>query len=280
MSTAAHPSKRAFSSDPVGKELLAQARAAGVIARFTVLEAWRSRWLLASLVAIAVVAGASLFARELALVERAALTLAVAAPLLRLTAVFLVAVFATVLVVRELGDRTIELLIGAPVARSTWVLGKWAGLAAIAVLTATLAAVPLIWFASPAALAGWWATLAAELVLVCGFALLISISFAQVAVSILAMTAFYLVSRMIGVVLLLQKNLPLEVPGALDAIGGGLIRALDLSLPRLDLFARTAWLLEGGAPATSALWACATQFLLYGVLLAVVGCLDFGRRHV
>ncbi len=256
------------------------AGATRVIAWFTVIEALRGRWALAAFAALGLAAGAMAFAAQMAVIDRATVALAIGAPLLRLACVLLVGVFGVTLVVRELSERTVDLTLAAPVSRGAWLAGKWAGVAAVAMATALLAAVALAPLAEPAALAVWTASLALETALVAALAIVVSVSLAQVPIALLALGAFYALARVIGVLLLLQERAPLEVHGAVDRAAGAVLQALAHALPRLDLFTRTEWLLAAGVPPMAELGPVLAQAVLYGALLAVVGAIDFGRRDV
>lgn len=85
------------------------------LARFTLLEAWRSRWPAAVVLLAASVAGVVSFGGAMALTEQREVGLALAAPLARLAAVLVVAAFSVALLARELNDGSIDLVLSAPV---------------------------------------------------------------------------------------------------------------------------------------------------------------------
>jgi len=269
-----------FPAAPSRHESARALRVAVGIARFTVLEAWRSRWAAAAVLLAAAVAGVLLFSGALALTERAAVGLALAAPLARLAAVLVLAAFAITALVRELGDGSIDLVLAAPLSRLTWIAGRWLGLCGVALGTACAAALPLALQAPPAALVGWAASLWLELTLVAGVAMLLSISFAQVPAALLALLAFYAMSRLVGVLMLLAGRAPLEAPAFLGMLGDGLLTVLGHLLPRLDLFTRTDWLLPDAAGAAAAHGGLAAlQLAIWIVLVPAVGWLDLRARR-
>jgi ABC-type transport system involved in multi-copper enzyme maturation permease subunit len=248
------------------------------LARFTVLEAWRSRWLAAAMLMAGAVGAVMLFTGEMALTEQGSVALSLAAPLARLAAVLLVATFAVSVLARELNDGSIELVLSAPVSRLTWVFGRWMGLAGVALGTAVAAALPLALQAPPAALVAWTVSLWLELCLVAGVALLLAISFAQVPAALLSLLAFYAMARLAGVLVLLNSRAPLEAPAVVAQLGDLLLGMLAHLLPRLDLFTRTDWLL-GGAGAPAGLGLGAVQLALWLVLVPAVAWLDFAKRR-
>jgi len=248
------------------------------LAGFTMLEAWRSRWLAAAALLAGAVAAVMLFTGEMALTEPGAVALSLAAPLARLAAVLMIATFAVSALARELNDGSIELVLSAPVSRLTWVFGRWLGLAGVALGTALAAALPLALQAPPLALAAWAVSLWLELCLVAGVALLLAISFAQVPAALLSLLAFYAMARLVGVLMLLNSRAPLEAPALLAQLGDLLLGTLGHLLPRLDLFTRTDWLL-GGAGAPAGLGLGAIQVALWLALVPAVAWLDFAKRR-
>ena len=101
------------------------------IARYTLLEALRSRlpWLFV-LVACAC-AGLAGFLQQLALTESGAVQTSLLAAALRLASVFLLATFIITSMAREAADRGLELLLALPMPRAAYLLGKLLGYAAL-----------------------------------------------------------------------------------------------------------------------------------------------------
>jgi hypothetical protein len=250
------------------------------IARFTILEAWRSRWPAAAALLAAAVAGVLLFSGALALTERAAVGLSLAAPLARLAAVLVLAAFAVTVLVRELADGSFDLVLAAPLSRLTWLAGRWLGLCGVALGTACAAALPLALQAPPQAVLAWAASLWLELVLVAGVAMLLAISFAQVPAALLGLLAFYAMSRLVGVLMLLAGRAPLEAPAFVGVVGDALLALLGHLLPRLDLFTRTEWLLaEDMTQAAAGGALAALQLAIWIAIVPAVGWLDLRERR-
>jgi hypothetical protein len=252
-------------------------RAIATVARDTLLEALRGRWLwmgVASAVAVAVVAG---FAQALALTEAHSVGLSFAAPLARLLAVLLVTLGAATSVVREQSERTLLIALAAPMSRTTWLAGKYLGLATMGGLTALLLAVPVAGFgADGAATAAWIFSLALELALVAAVALAVAMAVPQIPPAVCAVLAFYVLARDGNLLLLLAQRA--EDYSAWSA-AGPLVQAIALLLPRLDLFTRTDWLL-GTAPSPAALGLVAAHAATYCLLSLSAAALDLRRRRL
>jgi len=243
------------------------------IARDTLLEALRGRWLWLSTAALAAIITIALMARALALTETDALTLAVVAPLGRLFAVLIVVLSTVAGVVRERSDRTLLLALAAPVGRGTWLGAKALGFSGIAAATGLLLALPVLALDPGMAAAAWTGSLMLELVVLAIVTLAIASVLGQVAPAAGAALAFYVLARVLHVVLLLgaraqdYSDLGLLAP---------LVRLIGAIIPRLDLFTRTEWLL-GLPPDTTALALLLGQALLYAALALSAALIDLRR---
>jgi len=251
-------------------------RALRTVVHDTLLEAIRGRWIWMSVLGALCAAGIAVFARSLALTEEHALGLAFAAPVARILAVLIVALSAIVSVSREQADRTLLLALAAPMSRTLWVAGKAVGLGVIALVTAAILTLPVLAFGPPpAALLAWAASLALELAVVACVSLAIAIVLTQVPPAVCAVLAFYVLARDLHVVqLLAQRAADYSELGP----AGPVVQAVSLLFPRLDLFARTEWLL--GTPlVASDLAIVAAQALVYGLLALCVASLDLRRAQ-
>lgn len=251
----------------------AAVRAAIAIARNTVREGLRARLPLVWLALAGGLLGLQSFVSALAMIDGSAVVLSLAAPVARLAAVIVTAVFVIAPLARELGERGTEIVFSAPIPRASWALGRIAGHAALAAGTALAATLPLLLHAEAAPLARWGLTLAGECALVAALASLVTFSLERLPLSLLAVLAFYACARLIGVIEMIQKTRASE--GAIDAFIG----TLALVLPRFDLNARTAWLVDPGAAAPGALLAALLQTALYGAIVLVAASLDVERRR-
>jgi len=256
--------------------LAARHRALRTIARDTIREALRGRWFWLVASATLLVSGAAVFARSLALTETHAVTLAFAAPLARLAGVLIVVLTTVASVVREKNDGTLLLALAAPVSRASWLAGKALGFALLAAATALLLALPVLATASPGAALAWTLSFVLELILIATVSLAIARVLGQIASAVSATIAFYVLGRLLHVVLLLGEraqnysNLESLAPVA---------RLLRIVVPRLDLFTRTDWLLDG-APTWASLGEVAAQTLLFALLALVAAIIDLRRAHL
>ena len=248
------------------------------IARYTLLEALRSRLLWLFVLAACGAVGLSGFLQQLALTESRAVQAALLAAGLRLASVFLLATFIITSMAREAADKGLELLLALPMPRAAYLLGKLAGYGALAAIPALLFGALMLPFAAPAQGALWGLSLLGELWIVAAFSLLCAASLQQALPALAAAGGFYVLARSVGSLQLLAHG-----PGAGHAwpqqAMAGAIDLLVLLLPRLDDFTRTHWLLYASGD-LHALAGVAVQTAIYVTLLAASALCDFYRRNI
>jgi ABC-type Na+ efflux pump permease subunit len=239
------------------------------IAAATVLEAVRARvgWLLV-LAALAGF-GFAAFIGALTLTETRQVQAVLLAAVRRIVLVLVVAAFATASVAREASDRLRDLLFALPHPRLHYLAGKWAGLATVASAGALVVTLPLLPFAPAGQCMLWGATLACEAGVVAAFALFAAGGRAGQVAPLAATVAFYALARAVG---------SMELLAGQGGAATTCTHALALLLPRLDAFARGAWLTEGGGDAR-ALALCVGQGALYVLLLGAAANVDLQRRE-
>ena len=253
-------------------------RATATVARYVLVEAWRSSlpWLAAACV-LATLAFSG-FLSQVAITEAASLQASVSAALLRACAIFLLAAHIASSVVREANDKGLELALALPISRPSWYVGKLLGFACAGALIAVLFAAPLLVWTKPADLAAWWLALAVETALVAAAALFFASALGQMVSAIAATMGLYLLARSISAIQAIASS-----PLAGDSAGGQAARwAVDsfaLLLPHLDAVTRGDWLLYGAPPAAEVATALAGP-AIYFLLLTAAGLFDFSRRNL
>jgi len=253
-------------------------RATATVARYVLVEAWRSSlpWLAAAcLFATLALAG---FLSQVAITEASSLQASVSAALLRACAIFLVAAHVASSMVREANDKGLELALALPISRPSWYLGKLLGFTCVSALIAALFAAPLLSWAKPADLAAWWLALAAETALVAAAALFFASALGQTVSAIAATAGFYLLARSVSAIQAIAGS-------SLAGEGGGahaarsVVDAFALLLPHLDAVARGDWLLYG-APPPAELATALAGLAIYFLLLTAAGLFDISRRNL
>lgn len=253
-------------------------RPAATIARYTVLEALHNRllWVTAALALAAL--GVAGFLNEVALTEGRALQAALLAAALRLAGAFIVATVVVTSIVREANDKGMELLLGLPMPRAAWLLGKLAGFGVVALLPAALFGALAMLAAPTGGGAPWALSFLFELWIVAAFSLLCVLSFSQVLPALAATAAFYVLARAIGSLQIIGAAQAAEPSSGQRAIGA-VLDLIGALLPHLDRFARTDWLLYQGADAQQLL-ANLAQTAICVALLAAAALFDLYRKNL
>jgi ABC-type Na+ efflux pump permease subunit len=233
-------------------------------------------WLAAACVAVALSLGA--FLSQLALTESQALQTAIVAALLRASAVFLIATQVISSTVRETDDKVLEMMLALPLARALHYAGRLAGFAIGAVVLAALFSLALAFWVPPSALVPWGVSLALELILVAAAALFFAMTLTRLLPAIAALAGLYLLGRSMTAIQAIASG-PLADTTLAGRAARAAVDAVALVLPRLDLAARTEWLLYG-APAGTAFWTAQAGLVVYIALLAAAGLFDFQRRSL
>jgi ABC-type transport system involved in multi-copper enzyme maturation permease subunit len=244
------------------------------IARYTLLEALRTRLPVLVLATLLALLAASFFVESIAITEGARFQTAFYAAGVRLAAVFITAMVVLVSITREFNDKGLDVLLALDLPRSHYVLGKLAGFLGIA----AAAAVPLAWSAVPQAALQWAISLAVELAIVAALALFCVITFSQLTPAASFVLAFYLLARSITAIRLMGAN-PLSGADTLShQVIQIVVESLALVTPALDAWTRTAWLVDQPA-AWSAVLQLSGLSALYVALLVAATMFDFYRKN-
>ncbi len=248
------------------------------ICRYTALEAIRTRVPATALLTLAVLLGASLFIRELAVTETSRFQIGFYAAAARLCAVFIASLYVLASISREFSDKGLEVLLALDVPRSHYICGKLAGFTLTAGAIAVVLSLPL-WVLAPAAAWMWTASLAIELALMTALSLFCIVTFSQLLPAAGFVAAFYLLARSVTAMRLMSAN-PVAGQDTLShQVTRGLVDGLGYLMPALDRWTDTAWLVNA-APEPSVLLAIVAQGTIYIGLLAAATLFDFYRRSL
>ncbi|MGH8727969.1 MAG: ABC transporter permease [Burkholderiales bacterium] len=248
------------------------------IARYTLLEAARTRlpWLVLAAILIAFLA--SLFAREIAITESARMQTALYAASLRLASVFIIGLYVMTSMIREFNDKGLELVLSLDLPRGVYVLGKFIGFALIGTLIALAISFPLGFLAGWHETLWWMISLALELSIVVALSLFCVVTFNHIMPAASFLFAFYALSRSMEAIQLIASASPIAEAGVLhDAISFA-VDAIALVLPNLDAFSETAWLVNDSFDA-KAFGDVVVQSAVYVSLLLSAALFDLYRRN-
>jgi Cu-processing system permease protein len=249
------------------------------LARFTLLEAWRTRLFWLFVIALVLVFAAAYFVQQLAITESTRMQIAFAAAASRLVSVFVLSLYILTCLVREFNDKGLELTLSFDLRRADYIAGRLLGFVLIALAMALLAGLPQMMLAPLPAALQWSCSLALELVIVAALSLFCILTFTQLMPAASFVAGFYLLSRAMSAIRLISATPILEDKTLSHQAMAWLIDALALVLPALDRFTQSAWLVDGAA-GWPAVGICAVQATLYTALLVAAAMFDFYRRNL
>lgn len=247
------------------------------IARFTVLEAWRTRFIASIIVIGIAISLLSVFVGQLAIIESRETQVIVASALLRVFSVLALIVFVVSMLIREQQDKGIEWLLAMPMSRGEYFCGRMLGFTAIAFIMCAIAFVVLSPIAPILWLGHWLITFAFELVIVAGFSTFCAFGLKQTPVAVMAALAFYAMARVIDSILLMVKTPLLPASGWSSELTH-IVQAIALVLPDFSNYTQSEWLAYGPSDDLS-LIALAFHGLLYLTLLASAALIDLYRKN-
>jgi ABC-type transport system involved in multi-copper enzyme maturation permease subunit len=250
-----------------------------IIARFTLLEAVRTRLPLVTLAIMALLFLGGLFVQHISVTETARMQTGFLAAALRLSLVFILSLHVAASMVREFNDKGVELLLSLDLPRAGYYLGRFLGFAGIALALALAAGGLLFTVVHSTAVAWWTASLAFELTLVAALALFCVITFVQIMPAISFVVAFYLLARGISAVRLLAASPLLSPAEWSNRAVAWLVDGLAWLLPDLGRFTPTSWLVDQ-SPDFAAVGSLALQSLIYGAVLVCAGLYDLYRKSL
>jgi len=249
-----------------------------IISRFTVIESLRNRLLLLSFLVIAISFAMVEFVGDLAITEHRVTQAAILAAFLRMSAVVMVTLFVVSSTVRELHDKTLEMILAMPIRRGTYYVGKLIGYFYIAALVAVIFAALLLLYADAEQVAIWMISLFFELVLVVALSLVMLFTFSQVPSALTAVFIIYGAARIVTSIFLMAKYPIVVHTSVAQQFMDAFIELLTWLLPDLHRFTQTEWLTYNTAD-WATLLPLLGQTIIYLVFLSFIALFDFYRKN-
>ena len=249
------------------------------IFRFTVVEVIRTRLWLFALMVVGVIAVLATFSSSLAITESVQYRIVTYAATIRLGAVFVVALFVSSSVLREIDDGTLDLIFSKSVSRTSWYLGKLCGYLFAVLLFSGLCVAPLVAFEAQQ-IVTWWFRFFAELSILTAAAVAFAITLRTTTIAVTALFAFYVLCRIIGSLVLMSERAANDIAQPINLFMAQAVRGLSYLLPDLGQFARASLLIDDGMLASVSGIYVVAQLAVYCVLLSSVGLFDLHRRNL
>lgn len=252
--------------------------AAKTIAKYTCLEAVRNRLPVLLLIIGFIVWGLTGFIGELTVTETSQIQASFMGFIARFFAVLIIIMMVISSCSREFSDKTINVVLSLPYPRYQYYLGKLAGFILLAMATALFFSIPLFFYADFNQVIIWYFSLSLEMIIVSAAALLFMISLGSMTSAFTLTIAFYLLSRSIQTIILISKSPIMEDHSLLRSFMDFLLTSIAWLLPSLNQFARSDWLVYGGAN-HSDLIANLVQTAIYVSFLLLVALIDIYRKN-
>jgi hypothetical protein len=248
--------------------------------RYVLILARRDRLFLGLALAIALAAALAAALGSAAIVEGRELALVFAAAAIRIVLAVGLVAFVLFSLARLFDSHEAMLILSRPLTRARFVIAVWSGYAAAA-LALVLPAVAAVWLVGPppaAGLALWAVSLFLEASLLVAAALFFGLVLTSPVAATVAVLGFYVLARMMRSLVAILDSEWAGSAGPVGAVVEGVLVVLSVLLPRLDLFARSDWLVHGGTLDRGVLLAAA-QWLVYLPFLLAAAAFDFRRRE-
>ena len=248
------------------------------IARYTLLEALRNRLLGLTAIAVLTLFGLAEFIGELSITETSQVQAAISSSILRGFSITFTCVFVVSAVSREINDKGLEIILSLPIPRYRYLAGKFFGFAGMSLLISVTAGMPLFLYAPAVPVICWIFSLCCEQILMATLSLVCLLAFSGLPQSLLAVMAFYLLSRSMEAITLLSDAPILASAAVTWEFMHFMVTALALLLPDLHAFTRSDWLVYGVE--SSEMQAVSIQTLLYLAVLLSGGLFDLYRKNL
>lgn len=248
------------------------------ISKFTIIEAMRNRLVLLCLILLGISFGMIEFIGDLAITERGATQIAILAAFLRLCAMVIITLFVVTSTLRELKDKTLEMILAMSVRRSSYYLGKLIGFFYVVCIVTVLFALLLLVYVPFEQVLIWSLSLLLEMMLVVGFALVMLFSFNQIPAALTGVFVLYGASRTVSSIYLMSQNPIISHTSLAQQFMDGFIAVLTWLLPDLQRFTQTDWLVYGTA-SWDLLLPLLMQTLIYLIFLSALSLFDFHRKN-
>jgi ABC-type transport system involved in multi-copper enzyme maturation permease subunit len=248
------------------------------IARYTIIESLRNRLLLLTFLVIGISFALVEFIGDLAITEHRVTQVAILAAFLRISAVVMVTLFVVSSTVRELQDKTLEMILAMPIRRGNYYLGKLIGYFYIALLVSIIFSVLLLLYADAEQVFIWMISLFFELILVVALSLVMLFTFNQVPSALTAVFIIYGASRIVTSIFLMAKFPIIAHTSMAQKFMDSVIELMTWLLPDLHRFTQTEWLTYNTAE-WGVLLPLFGQTMVYLIFLSFIALFDFYRKN-
>lgn len=212
--------------------------------RYVLLAAFRDRLMITLCAMIAIGAALGVFLGSAAMTEQSSFATVFGSGGGRFLGVIGIVLFCCFYIRKSFETKEVEFLLSRPISRMTFLLSHAAAFIILAVGIALLV-IASVYFSgkpNPAGALLWSISLVVEYVIVAISALFFSMVLSSASGSALATLGFYVLSRLMGILLGISK---LTQDNIIFGILNNVVELISVIVPRLDLMAQTTWLVYG-----------------------------------
>jgi ABC-type Na+ efflux pump permease subunit len=238
----------------------------------------RNRLLWLSLLVVVISFGLVEFIGDLAITEHRVTQVALLGAFLRLSAIVIVTMFVVSSTVRELQDKTLEMILAMPIHRSSYYLGKLTGFIHVSAIIATIFSTMLLLYAAADQVLIWGISLFFELILVVALGLVMLFTFNQIPAAITGVFVIYAAARTATSIYLMSKYPIISHNTISQKFMDGFVEFLTWLLPDLHRFTQTEWLAYSTG-SFSLLMPVIGQSIIYLTFLSAIALFDFYRKN-
>ncbi len=245
--------------------------------RYLLLSSFRDKLFGGMFAAILVASMLSAAIGNTAFLENREMTLVFAGSAARFVLALGLSVFICFHIRHQFDSREIDVMLSRPVSRARLVLEYWLGFAfcALLLILPTLVILALAGIKSLGGYAAWGMSLLLETWIVASVALALALIVKSAVSAVLASLGFYVFARIAIYFLLTAES---AFAASKDPMLKYILHFVSLFMPRLDLFAKSEWLVYG-SPSFDHVMLILLQAAIYVPLLLAVSVIDFRRKQ-
>ena len=245
-----------------------------VLVRYVLTAAIRDRLLLSVVAVIILGICLSLFMASSAVIEQDQFSVVFTASSLRILGLMGLVLFAVFFIRRSFDARDIEYLLSRPISRAQLVFSNAAAFSILALGAGVLLSIIVggMAYRNEGNLSGvllWCVGVTAEYIIMVNVALFFAMVLSSPVTAGMAVIGFYALARMMGELLGVIASPPFHFVG--DTALAGLMKAISMVIPRLDLLTQTSWLLYGAGTAADYVFIFAQAAIF--IALVLIACL-------
>jgi len=248
------------------------------LVQYVLKAALRDKLIIAMLVLIALTCSMSIFMASSAITEQDQFLAVYASGSLRILSVLGLVIFASFFVRKSFESKDVEFLLSRPISRISFILSYAFAFCILATIIGTASGVALLVMSPTLAIYPlflWTLSIIVEAIIMINMAFFFAMIISSAASAVLAIFAFYALSRMMGQILgIIENGTAGPVSQALEVV----MNIVSAITPRLDLMGQTSWLVYGVGADVNLLFV-AIQGSIFLFLLLTAALLDLALRQ-